>query len=109
MTTFKQFMRRHEPPTQFGGDFIGDALADRDFPTCKKFDDLYDFMTSVKVHACSAAIEGALDVWSAYVLFLIRNGEYESAGEKSFQRTLRADAKRRGLPTLRKKRGNKAA
>jgi len=91
MTTFRQFIRqrRNDPPTQFGGDFIGDALADDEFPTIKKWDDLYDYMTGAKVHACAEAIEGALDVWHAYTLFLIRNGEYESECEKAFSRGLR--------------------
>jgi hypothetical protein len=95
MTSFRQFMRqrRNDPPTQFGGDFIGDALADDEFPTVKKWDDLYDYMTGVKFHACAEAIEGALDVWHAYLLFLIRNGEYKSESEKAFSRGLR---KRRG-------------
>lgn len=91
MTTFRQFIRsqRNNPPTQFGGDFIEDALGDKPLPPIKKWDDLYDFMTSAKVHACREAIEGALDVWHAYVLSLIRNGEYVSRSEKAFQRKLR--------------------
>lgn len=88
MTTFRQFMRRrHNALTDFGSDFIGDALADKSFPKISKWDDLYDHMRGCG--ACAEAIEGALGVWHAYTLFLIRNDEYESEGEKASLRRAR--------------------
>lgn len=105
MATFRQFMRARQKDgnhTNFGGDFIDDALADRELPNVKSWDQLYDFMTSFNRHnhgACREAIEGALDVWTDYVRFQIREGEFETESERAFVRSLK-----RKYPTQRRER-----
>ncbi len=92
--------RNHHPGEREDGlsdmsrDFIGDALADKTFPTIKTFDQLYDYMTGAECNACDGAVEGALDTFADWTLYRIREGTFTTASERAFALELRRAVRR---------------